>query len=231
MGGLFRARSEKERESDKDLKDSKDRHKVKGREKEPKEKKPRQSFTSVSDIGTLSLDESPSDHRKSRDTFSVDSPSITESRESLSLEQPFPHSPSDQMMSVGSKEQESGLRKLLRKGSTSKFSFSSVRGLGGKKGAHSVSSSDRNVSGDRTSFDDFVEDGSAQFLGRSYDSLHSSPSVGTTSAPRSARDKPAGWGARFTMKKKTGKEKESLDMDREDLTLNTVPNTPTLAEK
>ncbi|KAI3324816.1 hypothetical protein HD806DRAFT_493709 [Xylariaceae sp. AK1471] len=231
MGGLFRGRSEKDRESDKEIKDPKDKSKGKGREKDTKEKKPRQSFTSVSDIGTLSLDESPSDPRKSRDTFSVDSPSITESRESLSLEQPFSYSPSDQTAGVGFKDQESGLRKLLRKGSSSKFSFSSVRGLGGKKGANSVTSSDRNASGDRTSFDEFAEDGSAQFLGRSYDSLHSSPSVGPTSGPRSAKDKPVGWGARFTMKKKTGKEKESLDIERDDSTSNTVPNTPSLAEK
>ncbi|KAF2972529.1 hypothetical protein GQX73_g1169 [Xylaria multiplex] len=223
MGGLFRVRVEKE--SDRETKDS---SKGKGKERETKEKKPRQSFTSISDIGTASLDESPSDPRKSRDTFSVDSPSITESRESLNLEHPFSHSPSDQMGSLGVKEQESGLRKLLRKGSSSKFSFSSVRGLGSKKGPNSVTSSDRNASGDRTSFDEFAEDNGGQFLGRSYDSLHSSPSIGPTSGPRSAKDKPVGWGSRFTMKKKTGKEKESLDIERDDSGSNTAPNTPSL---
>ncbi|KAI0809820.1 hypothetical protein GGR55DRAFT_140649 [Xylaria sp. FL0064] len=226
MGGLFRVRVEKEKEADRETKDSKDKSKGKGKEKESKEKKPRQSFTSVSDIGTTSLDESPSDPRKSRDRFSVDSPSITESRESLSLEHPFSHSPSEQAGSLGVKEQESGLRKLLRKGSSSKFSFSSVRGLGSKKGPNSVTSSDRNASGDRTSFDEFAEDSSGQFLGRSYDSLQSSPLIGPTSGPRSAKDKPVGWGSRFTIKKKTGKEKESLDIDRDDSTSNTVPNTP-----
>ncbi|KAI0099221.1 hypothetical protein GGR51DRAFT_535903 [Nemania sp. FL0031] len=226
MGGLFRVRSEKEKEPDKETKDSKDKSKGKGKEKETtaKEKKPRQSFTSVSDFGTHSFDESPSDPRKSRDTFSVDSPSITESRESLSLEHPFPHSPSDPMAGVGIKDQESGFRKLLRKGSSSKFS---LRGLGSKKGPNSVTGSDRNVSGDRTSFDEFAEDSSLQLLGRSYDSLHSSPSVGPTSGPRSAKDKPIGWGSRFTMKKKAGKEKESLDLEREDSAAsNTAPNTP-----
>ncbi|KAI0467170.1 hypothetical protein F4859DRAFT_278709 [Xylaria cf. heliscus] len=247
MGGLFRVRVEKEKESDKEVKDSKDkskdkvkdRPKGKGKEKEKekerekekegREKKPRQSFTSVSDIGTTSLDESPLDPRKSRDTFSVDSPSITESRESLNLEHPFSHSASDQMLGVGIKDQESGLRKLLRKGSSSKFSFSSVRGLGSKKGPNSVTSSDRNASGDRTSFDEFAEDSGALLLGRSYDSLHNSPSVGPTSGPRSAKDKPAGWGSRFTMKKKTGKEKESLDIERDDPTSSTAPSTPSLA--
>ncbi|KAI0446488.1 hypothetical protein F4803DRAFT_17368 [Xylaria telfairii] len=241
MGGLFRGRVEKEKESEKEVKDSKDKSKEKARdkskgkgkekEKETREKKPRQSFTSVSDIGTTSLDESPSDPRKSRDTFSVDSPSITESRESLNLEHPFSHLPPDQALGVGVKDQESGLRKLLRKGSSSKFSFSSVRGLGSKKGPNSVTSSDRNASGDRTSFDEFAEDTNVLLLGRSYDSLHNSPSVGPTSGPRSAKDKPAGWGSRFTIKKKTGKEKESLDIERDDLNSSTAPNTPSLVEK
>ncbi|KAI1743314.1 hypothetical protein F4680DRAFT_409793 [Xylaria scruposa] len=239
MGGLFRVRAEKDRESDKEVKDSKDKSKdgardkskSKGKEKEPREKKPRQSFTSVSDIGTTSLDESPSDPRKSRDTFSVDTPSVTESRESLTLEQPYSHSPSDQTLGVGTKDQESGLRKLLRKGSSSKFSLSSVRGLGSKKGPNSVTSSDRNASVDRTSFDEFAEDTNVLLLGRSYDSLHNSPSVGPTSGPRSAKDKPVGWGSRFTMKKKTGKEKESLDIERDEPTSGTAPNTPSLAEK
>lgn len=224
IGGLFR----KDKESDKETKDAKDKSKAKGKdkEKETRESKPRQSFTSVSDVGTPSLDDSPSDPRRSRDTFSVDSPSVTESRESLSLEQPFSHSPSDQTTGATFKDQESGLRKLLRKGSSSKFSFSSVRGLGVKKGPNSVTSSDRNASGDRTSFDDFAEDGGAQFLGRSYDSLHSTPLAGTTSGPRSAKDKPVGWGARFTIKKKTGKEKESLDIERDESVSSTVPNTP-----
>ncbi|KAI1362728.1 hypothetical protein F5Y08DRAFT_311278 [Xylaria arbuscula] len=227
MGGLFRPRGEKEKELDKEAKEPKENAKGKGKEKESKEK-PRQSFTSASDIGTTSLDESPSDPRRSRDRFSVDSPSVTESRESLSLEQPFSHSPPEQAGSIGFKEQESGLRKLLRKGSSSKFSFSSVRGLGSKKGPNSVTSSDRNFSGDRTSFDEFAEDNSGQFLGRSFDSLHNSPLIGPTSGPRSAKDKPAGWGSRFTLKKKTGKEKESLDIDRDDSVSSTVPNTPTV---
>ncbi|KAI1153708.1 hypothetical protein F4825DRAFT_414270 [Nemania diffusa] len=231
MGGLFRVRTERDRESDKEIKDHKDKPKGKGKEKETKEKKPRQSFTSVSDIGTHSFDESPSDPRKSRDTLSVDAPSVTESRGSLSFEHSFPHSPSDQTAGAGVKDQESGLRKLLRKGSSSKFSFSSVRGLGGKKGPNSVTSSDRNVSGDRTSFDEFAEDNSLQFLGRSYDSLHSTPSIGPTSGPRSAKDKPAGWGSRFAIKKKAGKEKESLDIERDDSGSNTARNTPSLVEE
>lgn len=228
MGGLFRVRSEKDKESDKGTKESKDKSKGKGKEKESREDKPRASFASVSDVGRPSLDESPSDARQSRDTISVNSPSITESRESLNLEHGFPHSPLEQTAGTGIKDQESGLRKLLRKGSSSKFSFSSVRGLGAKKGPNSVAGSDRNASADRTSFDEFAEDNGTPFLGRSFDSLHSSPLIGPMSGPRSAKDKPVGWGSRFTMKKKAGREKESLDIERDDSGSNTVPNTPSL---
>lgn len=226
MGGLFRVRSERDKESDKGTKEPKDKSKGKG--KESKEERPRASFASVSDMGRPSFDESPSDARQSRDTISVNSPSITESRESLNLEHAFPHSPLDHMAGAGVKDQESGLRKLLRKGSSSKFSFSSVRGLGSKKGPTSVAGSDRNASGDRTSFDEFAEDNGTPFLGRSFDSLHSSPLIGPTSGPRSAKDKPVGWGSRFAIKKKAGREKESLDIERDDSGSNTVPNTPSL---
>ncbi|KAI1825648.1 hypothetical protein F4861DRAFT_501103 [Xylaria intraflava] len=214
MGGLFRVKTEKEKELEREMKDTKDKLKSKGKEKETKEKKPRQSLTVVSDVFRTSLDELSLEPRKSRDSFSVGSRSIAESRESLSLEHPLPQSPSDQAVGAGVKDQESGLRKLLRKGSSSKFSFSSVRGLGSKKGPNSVTSSDRNASGDRTSFDEFAEDNSTQLYGRSYDSVHSSTSVGPTSGPRSSKDKPIGWG-RFTKKKKPGKERESMDIERD----------------
>ncbi|KAI1431841.1 hypothetical protein GGR50DRAFT_677494 [Xylaria sp. CBS 124048] len=212
MGGLFRVKTEKEREPERETKDAKDKPKSKGKERESKEKKFQESFTSVSDIGLNSLDEVPSD-RKSRDSFSVGSRSITESRESLNLEHPFAQSAIDQA-GVGAKDQESGLRKLLRKGSSSKFSFSSVRGLGSKKGPNSVTSSDRNVSGDRTSFDEFAEDHNTQLFGHSYDSVTNGTSIGPTSGPRSSKDKPTGWG-RFTKKKKSGKERESMDIERD----------------
>ncbi|KAH9906361.1 hypothetical protein F4778DRAFT_644350 [Xylariomycetidae sp. FL2044] len=225
MGGFFRP---KDRESDKEIKDQKDRSKGKGKEKESsKEKRPRNSLASVSEVTAPSVDESPADSRKSRDAFSVDTPSVTESRESLSLDMSHSNTPSEPAAGLGIKEQgESGFRKLLRKGSSSKFSFSSVRGLGGKKGPSSVTTSEKNAFADRTSFDDFAEDGGATALGRSYDSLHSSPSMGPMSG-KSTKDKPVSWGARFTMKKKSGKEKESLELDRED----SVPHTPVPEEK
>ncbi|KAI0023820.1 hypothetical protein F4780DRAFT_785600 [Xylariomycetidae sp. FL0641] len=218
---LFRPRSEKDRDVDKDAKDPKDKSKGKGKEKDTRERRPRESLTS-SEAGAFSLDESPSESRRSKDAFSVGTPSLTESRESLSLDHPFSNTEISQS-GLGLKDQESGLRKLLRKGSSSKFSFSSVRGLGGKKGPNSVAGSDRNPSIDRTSFDDGGEDSGALTLGRSYES---SPSLGPMSA-KSTKEKPVSWGARFSMKKKSGKEKESLDLEREE----SVPSTPVVEEE
>ncbi|KAI2641046.1 hypothetical protein GGS21DRAFT_502774 [Xylaria nigripes] len=214
MGGLFHVRTEKEKEAEREMKDIKDKLKSKGKEKETREKKPRHSFTSVSDMGGTSVDELVSDAHQFRDNVSIGSHSMAESRESLSLEHPFSHSPFDQTTDVGAKDQESGIRKLLRKGSSSKFSFSSVRALGSKKGPNSVTSSDRNASGDRTSFDEFAEDNCTQTWGRSHDSVHSSSPIGPMSVPRSSKEKPVVWG-RFTKKKKTGKERESMDVERD----------------
>ncbi|KAF3057411.1 hypothetical protein GL218_06062 [Daldinia childiae] len=230
MAGLFRTKLDKEKESDKDLRDSKDKGKGKARDKDwAKEKRPRVSLSSASEAAAPSIDESPSESRKSRDAFSIGTPSVTESRESLTLDQPLSNTLSDQAFAFGNKEQESGFRKLLRKGSSSKFSFtSSVRGLGAKKGPSSVTNSDKNASVERSSFDEYAEDSSGSgpglSLGRSYESLHSSPSLGPTSVSRHAKDKSVSWGSRFAIKKKTGKEKESLDLEREE----SAPNTPVL---
>ncbi|KAI0383999.1 hypothetical protein F5Y04DRAFT_233915 [Hypomontagnella monticulosa] len=231
MGGLFRTKLDREKDVEKD---SKDKGKGKAKEKElvpSKEKKPRISLSSASEAAAPSIDESPSESRKSRDAFSVGTPSVTESRESLALEHTLSNTPSDQANGFGGKDQESGFRKLLRKGSSSKFSFSSVRGLGAKKGPSSVTNSDKNASAERSSFDEYAEDSSGGGvglnLGRSYDSLHSSPSLGPTSAGRHAKDKSVSWGSRFTIKKKGGKEKESLDLERDE----SAPTTPMLEEE
>ncbi|KAI1496817.1 hypothetical protein F5X99DRAFT_50783 [Biscogniauxia marginata] len=226
MVGLFRTKSERDKESDREIKEPKEKPKNKGKGKEPpKERKGRESLTSVSEVSTPLVEESPSDWRRSRDAFSVDTPSVTESRESLSLERSFSNTPSEHAMGLGFKEQESGFRKLLRKGSSSKFSFSSVRGLGSKKGPSSVTNSDKNASMDRSSLEENAEDGGAA-LGRSFDSINSSPSLGPTSAGRPTKEKPISWGARFS-KKKAGKEKESLDLDREE----SAPSTPVVEQK
>ncbi|KAL7620492.1 hypothetical protein AAE478_009487 [Parahypoxylon ruwenzoriense] len=234
MAGLFRAKPEKDKDKDPDreIRDLKDKTKEKVKDKElSKEKKPRISLSSVSEAARPSLDDSPSESRKSRDAFSVGTSSIAESRESLTLDQSPSNTPSEQAASFWIKEQESGFRKLLRKGSSSKFSFTSVRGLGGKKGPSSVSNSDKNASAERSSFDEFAEDGGGNSaslaLGRSYESLHSSPSLGPANGSRHPKDKSVSWGSRFTMKKKSGKEKESLDLERDEL----APDTPMLEDK
>lgn len=216
MGGFFRARPDRvkdvQRES-KEPKEPKDKPRAKGKSRECKELQSRASISTISEAATLSVDDSPSEPRKSRDTYSMETPSITESRESLSLERSLSNTPSDSAMGHEPKEEASGLKKLLRKGSSSKFSFTSVRGLGGKKGPGSATNSDRNMSVDRTSFDEFVEDPS--MLGRSYESVTSSPSMGPIGSGKAAtaKDKGVNWG-RFSMKRKPGKEKESLDLDR-----------------
>ncbi|KAH7027804.1 uncharacterized protein B0I36DRAFT_375496 [Microdochium trichocladiopsis] len=209
MGAFFRPRGDRS-ENGKDAKDSKDKGKAKGKDKDAaKEKKLRESFASASDSFRLSVDESPSDSRYSRDTLSVNTPSISESRESLSLDQSFSNTPSDAL-----KEQDNTFKKLLRKGSSSKFSLSSVgRNFSSKKGPGSVSNSEKNTPLERTSFEENSEELSA--LGRSYESVNSSPLIGGPGGGK--KDKSGGWGARFTMKKKPGKEKESLDLDRSEL--------------
>ena len=237
MGGIFRARPDKVREASKETKEVKDRSKGKGKSKETKERESRTSMSTVSETATPSVEETPSEPRMSRDAYSMDTPSIAESRESLNLERSPSTTPSESAaaMAAGgpeSRESEtSGFKKLLRKGSSSKFSLSSVRGLGGKKGpSSSAATSDRNVSGggttmaDRTSLDEEAEEANnLQALGRSYDSVASSPSLGPMSggagsgAGKPAKDKGVNWG-RFSMKRKPGKEKEkekeSLDLER-----------------
>lgn len=210
------------RPKDKESRDGKEKDKGKHKPKDgTREKKPRESWQSTSEAAeTPSVDDSPSDSRKSRDAFSVHTPSVSESRESLSLDQSFSNTPSDTTAASALRDQESGFRKLLRKGSSGKFGIPSLRNVAGKKGPSSIANSDKMVH-DRTSFDEYAEDSGSgsvgQTMGRSYDSLNSSPSLGPTSAGRPVKDKDGrvGWAGRFSMKKKTGREKESLDLDRE----------------
>ncbi|KAJ1327902.1 centrosomal protein CEP250 [Microdochium nivale] len=209
MGAFFRPRGDRS-ESGKDAKDSKDKSKLKVKERDAaRDKKLWESFASTSDAFRLSVDESPSDSRLSRDTLSVTTPSVSESRESLSLDHSFSNPPSDAL-----REQDNTFKKLLRKGSSGKFSLSSVgRNFSSKKGPGSVSNSEKNTPLERMSFDENTEE--LGVLGRGYESLNSSPLIGGPSAA-AKKDKGGGWGARFTIKKKPGKEKESLDLDRTD---------------
>lgn len=172
------------------------------------------------------LDESPSDSRMSRDTFSVHTQtSVSESHESLALDASTSRTPSDANPSSVStnRDAENAVRKLFRKGSSSKFSLSSRLGKDSslfKKGGGGVAIPDKNAACDgnaRTSIgdvDDLGED--VTHLGRSYDSITSSPSLGPAKSKDSRDSRMSAW--RFSMKKKgretAGKEKESLEMDR-----------------
>ncbi len=211
MGGFFRARPDRGKEISRESKEPKDRSKGKGQSREIRERGSMASMSTTPEAVTSLVDDSPPESRKSRDTFSVDTLSIAESRESLNLERSLSNTPSESATGVEPKEEASGFKKLLRKGSSSKFSLSSVRGLGGKKGPGSSTNSDRNMSVDRTSFDEFAED--SNMLGRSYESATNSPSMGPTVGGKPAKEKGVNWG-RFAMKRKPGKEKESLDLDR-----------------
>jgi hypothetical protein len=112
---------------------------------------------------------------------------------------------------------------LFRKSSSSKFSFPGR--LGGKdsglfkKGPGSTASgtnSDKGVSLERSSIGDFddVTDEiyNASFMGRSYESVASSPGLGPSSSVKGKDKASVKWLSNFGKKGK--KEKESLDLDR-----------------
>lgn len=166
---------------------------------------------------------SPAESRKSRDAPSIRTQdSVAESHDSL--EKISSSTPSDMALS-SSKDKESSFRQLLRrKGSSSKFSLSSIRTkdsvrFGGRRGGSSVTNSDRNASVERAaSFDEFDEN----LLGRSLESVTSSPMIGSLgSADGKGKERDSGtpkegrinWG-RFGLKKDKNKTRESLDVDR-----------------
>lgn len=212
MGNIFR------KDKDKEIVVDKTRIKDKDRQKE-----------STRDVHTptietsYNLGDSPTESRVSRDGFSVcTQPSVTESHESLPLDAAASNSMSD-LNTTHSKDPENVVKKLFRKGSSSKFSFSSRLGKDSglfKKGPGSATYSEKNMSAEHRSsigdLDDLGEDISQ--LGRSYDSVASSPSLG----PPSSKGKDTKEGRmstwRFSIMKKgkdtPAKEKESLEMDR-----------------
>ncbi|KAM0516328.1 hypothetical protein ACHAPE_005475 [Trichoderma viride] len=169
------------------------------------------------------LDDSPSDTRKSRDARSIHTQnSVTESHESLALDATLSNTPSDLHSNADSapKDADSVVMKLFRKGSSSKFGLSNrlVKDSGlFKKGPGSATHSDRNASVDHRSsigdIDDLGEDTSQ--LGRSYDSVGSSPSLGPAKSRDSKESRISGW--RFMKKKgkdSASKEKEGAEADR-----------------
>jgi hypothetical protein len=160
-------------------------------------------------------DMSPTESRKSRDTRSIhtQTDSITESHESL--DRTMSNTTSDMLTTTPAAKdgKETSLQKLLRKGSSSKFSISSFRGkdsslFGSKKGGSA--NSDRNASGDRSSsFGDVEEGADDHTLGRNVDSVTSSPQIGGAGTPKEGR-MGVNWG-RFSIKKGKGGTRTSMD--------------------
>lgn len=207
--------------------------KGKGKEKVKDKKDKGKAKEAAPALEIPSADDSPSDSRMSRDTYSMHTQtSVSESHESLPLDA---SSSNPQLDITPAPDSVNGIKRLLRKGSSSKFSLSSRLGKDSsifKKGPGSATNSDKNTSIDQRSsigdLDELNEDvadpaSRDKDLGRSYDSLTSSPSLGHSKSKEmmaGAKERLPSWGGRFGMKKKTtqaqssGKEKESLDMDR-----------------
>lgn len=235
---IFKSKSEKEKDKDKDKeKEGKEKGKAekkdKSKAKDSKEKSKGKEASSTPEtphLPVLDMD-SPLESRKSRDGFSVHTQtSVSESRDSLSLDMSFSNTPSEPTSAglSGSFKDDNVVRKLFRKGSSSKFSLAGR--LGGKesglfkKAPSSTASggaSEKGTSMERSSIGDFedVADEALNpaFLGRSYDSITSSPNLAATlSATKSKETKaPSRWLSNFSKKGK--KEKESLDLDRAQL--------------
>ncbi|RFU75326.1 hypothetical protein TARUN_6926 [Trichoderma arundinaceum] len=212
MGNFFRG-------ADKDKSKAKDKSKDKAREDRSKGKEP----STPSMEFPHGLDDFPSEAQMSRDARSIHTQtSVSESHESLMLDSALSNTPSDLNSNADSaaKDQDNVVLKLFRKGSSSKFGLSTRLGKDSglfKKGPGSATNSDRNVSADHRSsigdIDDLGEDISQ--LGRSYDSLGSSPSLGPSKSRDSKESRMSGW--RFSMKKKgkeSVKEKDSVEFDR-----------------
>jgi len=152
---------------------------------------------------------------------------MTESYESLERTSSNTASEITNPSAASTKEKESTFKQLLRKGSASKFSITSFRNkesglFSAKKGGSSAANSDRNASAERDgSLDEYGEDG----IGRSVDSVTSSPMVGSTGSgewsgkqvgtPKEGR-KSMNW-SRFNMKKK-GRESSEVDRSEAETT-------------
>ncbi|KAK4101595.1 hypothetical protein N658DRAFT_496025 [Parathielavia hyrcaniae] len=246
---FFKSKPEKEKDKegkDKAKAEKKDKAKSKDAKEKPKSKEPGNT-PDPQHQGFLSLEiESPAESRKSRDDFSIHTQtSVAESRDSLSLDQSFSNTPSEPTSAglAGSFKDDNVVRKLFRKGSSSKFSIagrlsgkdsglfkkgpSSTASGGGTSDKGGAASVERSSIGD---FEDIADEAGAAlspaFLGRSYDSMASagSPSlaaaVSSAAAAAAVKSKeskaPSRWLSNFGKKGK--KEKESLDLDRAQFT-------------
>ena len=201
----------------------------KGKEKRGKSKEGRtkgiEALTPTVEVPP-NLDDSPSSPRMSRDAYSVHTQnSISESHESLDLGMTASNSTTDNNAASHKDADSSVVKKLFRKGSSSKFSTLSSRlskdSVLFKKGPGSSTFSEKNMSSEhRPSIGDADElDEDISQLGRSYDSMASSPSLGQGSFKSKDAPKEGRMGTwRFSMKKQAqapaAKEKESLENDR-----------------
>lgn len=221
MASIFR--------KDKDKESSQEKEKPKGKDKERHRDKSKEGRNKAKEVTTPSIEipdhveDPPSDSRVSRDGHSVHTlVSVSESHESLNLDTTASNSTTD-MTHSSYKDPENVVKKLFRKGSSSKFSLSSRLGKESglfKKGPGSATYSEKNLSAEHRSsigdLDDLGEDVSQ--VARSFDSMTSSPSLGATSS-RGKETKEGRMGTwRFSMKKKgkdaSTREKESLDLER-----------------
>ncbi|KAL2161400.1 hypothetical protein VTH06DRAFT_7961 [Thermothelomyces fergusii] len=245
---FFKSRPEKEkdRESKERSRAEKKDNKVKVKEaKEAREAKEKSSGTPerAQQTSWQAEMESPPEPRMSRDGLSVHTQtSVSESRDSLSLDQSFSNTPSEPASAgpSGGFKDDNVVRKLFRKGSSGKFSIAGRLGGGSKeagggglfkKGPGSTAS-DKRASMERTSIGDFEDiadeapinttttttNNNNNNNNNSNSSIASSPSLAptltpTVSAAKSKEGKaPARWLSNFGKKGK--KEKESLDLDR-----------------
>ncbi|KAK3336119.1 hypothetical protein B0T19DRAFT_395909 [Cercophora scortea] len=223
IGSLFKSRPdrEKEREGAKEKSKTKDKSKDKAKEGKDKSRSKEGPYSTTDTPRLPSFDiESASESRMSRDGASLHTQtSVSESRDSLSLDMSFSNTPSEPASGglASSGKDDNVVRKLFRKSSSSKFSLPGR--LGGKesslfkKGPSSTASTnERSSIGD---FEDIADEASnASFMGRSYESVTSSPGIGPTSSGAKGKDNkaPVRWLSTFSKKGK--KEKESLDLDR-----------------
>ncbi|PSR79804.1 hypothetical protein BD289DRAFT_441850 [Coniella lustricola] len=193
---------------------SKDKSRAKGKETNGNADEPQPGASSLLGIDSP---EERSESRQSRQSLSVQSrTSVCESHDSLSLDQSLSNTPSDVFKEPSSPDNV--VRKLFRKGSSSKFSLSSRLG-GSKKGGPGSTHSDREHRSSFGGSDDMLGGHGSlalstgeEVLGKSFDSVTSSPSMGA------AKSKDRMSGRWFSMGKKREKGKESVDLtDRERL--------------
>lgn len=161
--------------------------------------------------------DSNAERSDSRLSISVQSrTSVCESQDSLSLDHSFSNTPSEPAASITTTSPDNVVRKLFRKGSSSKFSLSSR--LGGSKKAGPGSTTTINSEREhRSSFggsDDVLGGTGANsagedVLGKSFDSANSSPSVGATKTKDGRTN-----GRWSLLGKKKDKGRESMDAER-----------------